>query len=48
MFVFSCSGLHDKTGSGALKSKENYGYSEALIATWQREAGRADGVTHSE
>lgn len=31
-----------------LKSKGNYGYSEAVTATWQGEAGRTDGVTRSD
>ena len=40
--------LHDETVRGALKSKGNYGYSEALTATWQGEAGRTDGVARSD
>lgn len=36
-----------KQRKGALKSKGNYGYSEAVMATWQGEAGGTDGVTCS-
>lgn len=46
--MWFCCIWHDETGRGALKSKGNYGYSEALTATWQGEAGRTDGVTCSD
>lgn len=39
---------HDETVKGALKSKGNYGYSEAVMVTWQGEAGRTDGVTRCD
>lgn len=46
VWLWFCCVWHDEIGI-ALKSKGNYEYSEAVMATWQREAGRTDGVTHS-
>lgn len=36
---------HDVTVKAALKSMGDYRYSEAVTATWQRQAGRTAGMS---